>query len=167
MFLFSHKVISDSLWPHGLQHTRLPCPSISPRVCSNSCSSSQWWHPTISSSFTPFSFYSQCFPASGSFPMSQLFTSGGQSIGASGLASSSDEYSGVISFRMDWFDLLAVQGTLKSLLQHHNSKAPILQCSAFFIVQLLHLYMTTRKTTALTIWTFVSLSVWSRLLLLR
>ena len=62
---------------------------------------------------------------------------------------------------MDWFDLLAVQGTLKSLLQHHNSKAPILQCSAFFIVQLLHLYMTTRKTTALTIWTFVSLSVWS------
>ena len=81
-FLFSREVISDSLWPHGLQHARLPCPSVSPRVCANSCSSSQWWHPTISSSFTPFSFYSQCFPASGSFPMSQLFTSGGQSIGA-------------------------------------------------------------------------------------
>ena len=67
----------------------------------------------------------------------------------------SNEYSGLISFRMDWFDLLAVQGTLKSLLQHHSSKASILWCSAFFMVQLSHPYMTTRKTTALTIWTFV------------
>ena len=86
--------------------------------------------------------------------MSQFFTSGGQSIGASASASPSNEYSGLISFRMDWLDLLAVQGTLKSLLQHHSSKASIL-CSAFFIVQLSHPYMTTGKTTALTRWTFV------------
>ena len=82
----------------------------------------------------------QSFPASGSFPVSQLFTSGGQSIGASASSSSSsNEYSGLISFRVDWFDLLAVQGNLKSLFQHHNSKESILWCSAFFMVQLWHL----------------------------
>ena len=74
-------------WPHALQHTRLPCPSLSPRVCSNSCWLSWWCHPTISSSVAPFSFSPQSFPASGSFPMSQLFTSGGQSIGTSASAS--------------------------------------------------------------------------------
>ena len=84
--------------------------------------------------------------------MSWLFASGGQSIGTS--ASASNEYSGLISFIIDWLDLLAVQGTLKSLLQHHSSKAPILQCSAFFMVQLSHPYMTTGKNIALTIWTF-------------
>ena len=89
--------------------------------------------------------------------MSQLFVSGGQSIGASASASvPSNEYSGLISFRMDWLDLLAVQGTLKSLLQHHSSKASILQHSAFFMVQLSHPYTTTGKTTALTRRTFVS-----------
>ena len=77
------QVMSDSLWPHGLQHTRLPCPSPSPRVCPSSCSLSQWCHPTISSSATLFSFCLQSFPASGSFPVTQLFTSGGQSIRAS------------------------------------------------------------------------------------
>ena len=77
---FSHSVVSDSLWRHGLQHARLPCPSPSPRTCSNSCPSSQWWHPTISSSVIPFSSDPQSFPASGSFQMSQLFASGGQSI---------------------------------------------------------------------------------------
>ena len=87
--------------------------------------------------------------------MSQFFTSGGQSIGASALASVlPNEYSGLISFRMDWLDLLAVQGTLKSLLQHHSSKASILQLSAFFIVQLSNPYMTTGKTIALTRWIF-------------
>ena len=86
--------------------------------------------------------------------MGWLFTSGGQSTRAS--TSPSNEYSGLISFRIDWFDLPAVQGTLKSLLQHHNSKASILQHSAFFMVQLSHPYMTTRKTTALTTRTFVS-----------
>ena len=83
--------------------------------------------------------------------MSQFFTSGGESIGISASASSpSNEYSGLISFSMDWFDLLAVQGTLKSLLQHHSSKSSILQLSAFFTVQLSHPYMTTGKTIALT-----------------
>ena len=89
--------------------------------------------------------------------MSQLFASGGQSIGASASAASpSNEYSGLISFRMDWFDLLAVQGTLKSLLQHYSSKTSILQHSAFFIVQLSHPHMITGKTLALTIQNFVS-----------
>ena len=81
--LFSHSVMSNSLWPHGLQHTRLPCPSLSPGVCSNSCPLSWWCHPTISSSVFPFSSCPQSFPTSGSFPLSQLFASGGQSIGVS------------------------------------------------------------------------------------
>ena len=90
--------------------------------------------------------------------MSQLFISGGQSTGASVLASisPSNEYTGLISFRTDWFDLLAVQGTLKSLLQHHSSKALILWHSAFFMVQHSHLNMTTGKIIALTVWIFVS-----------
>ena len=114
----------DSLWPHDLQHPRLPCPSPSPEVCSNSCPLSQWCHPTISPSVAPFSSCPQAFPASGSFP-------GGQSIEASASAiSPSNEYSELV----DWFDFLAVQGTLESLL--HNSKAQILQRSAFFILDL-------------------------------
>ena len=81
---FSHSVVSSSLWPHGLQHARLPCPSpTTPRVYSNSCPSSWWCHPTISSSVTPFSSHLQSFPASGSFPMSQVFALGGQNIGVS------------------------------------------------------------------------------------
>ena len=84
---FSRSVVSDSLRPHGLQHARPPCPSPTPRVYSNSCPLSQWCHPTISSSVVPFSFRLQSFPASGSFPMSQSFASGGQSIGASASAS--------------------------------------------------------------------------------
>ena len=103
-------------------------------VCSNSCPLSRWCHPTISSSVVPFSSCPQSLPASGSFPMSQHFARGGQSIGVS--ASALDL--GLVSFRMDCLDLLAVQGTLKSLLQHHSSKASILQRSAFFTVQLSH-----------------------------
>ena len=87
MLLFSHSVVSESLWPHGPQHTRLPCPPPYPGVCSNSCPLSQWCHPTISSSFVPFSSCLQSLPASGSFPVSQLFASGNQSIGASASAS--------------------------------------------------------------------------------
>ena len=136
LLLFSRSVVSDSLWPHGLQHTRLPYPSPSPRVCSNSCPLNQWCHPTISSSGIPLSSCLQAFPASGSLPMSQLFTSGGQSIGSFSFSiSPSTEYSGLVSFRINWFDLLAVQGTLKSLSQHHSSKALILWHSAFFMVQ--------------------------------
>ena len=122
---FNCSVVSDSLRPHELQHARPLCLSPIPRVYSNSCPLRRWCHPTISSSVVSFSSCLQSFPASGSFPMSQLFASGGQSIGWSfsfGISPSS-EYSGLISFRMDWLDFLAVQGTLKSLLQHHSSKA--------------------------------------------
>ena len=137
--------------PHGLQHARLPCPS-SHRACSNSCPSGQWCHQTISFSVVPFSSYLQSFPVSGSIQMSQFFTSGGQSFCFS--ISPSNEYSLLISFRIDRFDLLAVRGTLKSLLQHHSSKASSLRHSAFFIVQLSYPYITTGKTIALTRWTF-------------
>ena len=154
---FSHSVMSYFLPPHGPQHTRPPCPSPAPRVYPNPCPSSRWCHPTLSSSVVPFSSCPQSFPASGSFQMSQLFTSGGWSIGVSVSfnISPSSEHPGLISFRMDWLDLLAVQGTLKSLLQHHSSKASILRCSAFLIVQLSQPYMTTGKTITLTRRTFV------------
>ena len=138
--------------PHGLQHTRPLCFPLSPRVCSNLCPLNQWCYSSsisssISSSTTPFSLCLPSFPASGSSPTSWLFTSGGQWIGAS--ASASVLPMKCISFRMDWLDLLAVQGTLKSLLQHHTSEASILRRSAFFIVQLSHPYVSTGSTTAL------------------
>ena len=233
--LFTHKVLSNSLQLHRLQHARLPCPSPSSRVCSNSCPLSQWCHPTISSSVTPCSSCPQSFPASGSFQwvgslhhtvkilelqlhyqsllslshvqlfatpwtvarQASLFITNSRNLlklmsiesvmpsshlilcrpllllpsvfpsesvlcirwpkywSFSFSISPSNEYWGLISFRMDWFDLLEVQWTLKSLLQHHSSKALILCCQAFFMVQLSHLYMTTGKTVALTRWTFV------------
>ena len=128
-----HSVMSDSLWPHEPQHTRLPCPSPTPGAYPNLCALSWWCHPTISSSVIPFSSYPQSFPASGSFQMSQLFTSGGQNISFSFNIYPSNEYQGLI-FRMDWLDLLAVQRTLKSPLQHYSSKASILQGTAFFII---------------------------------
>ena len=143
-------VVSDSLPSHESQLARPPCPPPTPGVYPNSCPSSQWGHPAISSSVVPFSSCLQSLPASGSFPMSHLFTWGGQSIGVSASACLSNEHPGLISFRMDWLDLLAVQGTLKSLLQHHSSEASIFQCSAFLTVQLSHPYMTTGKTIALT-----------------
>ena len=146
---FNHSVVSDFLRPHGLQHASLPWPSPIPRVYSNSCPSSLWCHPTTSSSVVPFSSYPQSFPALGSFQMSLLFIRWPKSWSFSFDISPSSEYSGLISFRMDWLDLLAVQGTLKSLLQHHSSKASILLCSAFFIVQLSHPYMTTGKNHSL------------------
>ena len=134
MLLFSSSVISNSLWPHGPQHTVITCPSLSPRVCSNSCPLSQWCHPTVSSSVAPS--YFQSSPESGRVfscestlhircPKCWIFSFS---------ISSSNEYSRLISFRMGWWNLLAVQGTLKSLPQHHSSKASILRCSAFFIV---------------------------------
>ena len=153
-FQFSCSVVSDSLRPHGLQYTRLPCPSPTTGVYSNSCPSSWWCHPTISSSVVLFSSHLQSFPASGSFQMS-LHIRQPKYGSFSFSISPSNEYSGLISFKMDWLDLLAVQGTLKSLLQHHSSKASILQCSAFFIVQLSHPSMTAGKTIALTRQTFV------------
>ena len=151
---FSRSVASDSLQPHEPQYARPPCPSPTPGVHPNPCPLSQWCHPTISSS-VPFSSCPQSFPASGSFQMSQLFTSGGPRTGVSGSTSVLPMNIPMISCRMDWLDLLAVQGTLKSLLQHHSSKASILWHSAFFIVQLSQPYMTTGKTIALTRRTFV------------
>ena len=103
--------MSDSVWPHELQHARPPCPSQNPQVYPNPCPSSRWCHPAITSSVVPFSSCPQSFPALGSFPMSQLFASGGQSMGSFSFnISPSNEHPGMISFRMDWLDLLAVQG---------------------------------------------------------
>ena len=135
-----------------MQHTRLPCPSSTSRAWSNSCPWTWWYHPTISSpSPSPPAFnlshYQGLFQwVSSSHPKYWRFTF---SIGPS------NEYSGLISFRTDWFDLLVVQGTLKSFLQHHSSRTPILRCPVFFIVQLSHPYVTTGKTIALTRLTFV------------
>ena len=128
---FSRSVMSDSLRPHRLRHTRLPSPSSTPGAYSNSWPSSQWCHPALSSFVVPFSSCLQSFPASGSFPMSQsvLHIRWPKYWSFSFSISPSNEYSGLISFRIDWFNLLVVQETLKSLLQHHSSKASILQCS--------------------------------------
>ena len=135
--------MSDSVTPWTVA-ARLPWLSLSPRVCSNSCALSQWCHSIISSSVAPFSSCPQSFPASGSFPIKlALHIRWPQYWNFSFSINPSNEYSGLISFRIDWFDLLAVQGTLKSLLQHHNSKASIFQHAAFFIVQLSHPYVTT------------------------
>ena len=134
---FSHSIMSDSLWPHELQHTRLLCPSPTAGVYPNPCPLSRWCHPTISSSVIPYSSCPQSFPTSGSFQMSQLFASGGQTIVVSASTS-------VLPMNtQDWSPLgwtgwtsLQSKGFSKSLLQHHSSKASILRCSAFFIVQL-------------------------------
>ena len=144
-----------SLWPHGLQHARLSCPSLTPRACSNSCPSSRWCHPTISSSVVPFSCL-QSFPASGSFPVSQFFASGGQSIGAS-ISASFLPMNIQDCLLLGWTDLLSLQsrGLSRVFFQHHSSKASIPRRSAFFTVQLSHPYMTTGKTIALTRRTFV------------
>ena len=141
--------MSDSLWPHGLQHTRPPCPSPPPGVHSDSCALSQWCHPTISSSLVPFSSCLQSFPASGSFQMSQFFASGGQSIGVSALTL-------VLPMNIqDWFPL-GWTGWISLLSKgfsrvFSNATVQKHQCfgTQFFIVQLSHPYMTTGKTIAL------------------
>ena len=146
--------MSNSLQPYEPQHARSPCPSLTPGVHQTHVhqvsDAIQPSHPLSSPSPCP-----QTLPASESFQMSQLYPWGGQSIGASASVLPMNEYSGLISFRIGRLDLLAVQGTLKSLLQHHSSKAWVLQCSAYFIVQFSHPYMTTGKTIALTRQTFV------------
>ena len=156
---FSRSIVSGSLRPHGPQNSRLPCQSPTPRVHPNSCPSSRWCHSVISSSVVPFSSCPQSFPTSGSFQMSQLFASGGQSWNFIFNIRPSNEHPGLISFRMDWLDLLAVQRTLKSLLQHYSSKAWIPWHSGFFMVQLSHPYMTIGKTIASTRWTFVGKAI--------
>ena len=141
---FSQSIMYNSLWPHGLQHAKPPCPATTSGVYSNSCPLSQWCHPTISSSAVPFSFCLLSFPASGSFPVESVLRIRWPKYWSFSITPS-NEYSGLISFRIDWLDLLVVQRTLKSLLQHHSSKASILRCSAFFIVQLSHQYMMVGK----------------------
>ena len=154
--LFSHSVVSNSLGPHGLQHARPPCPSLTPGAYSNSYPLSQGCHPTISSSIIPFSSYPQSLPAPGSFHESALQIRWSNYCSFSFSINPSNEYSRLISFRIDWFNLLVLQGTHKNLFQHHSWKASILMHSAFFMVQLAHLYMTTGKTIALNRRTFVS-----------
>ena len=145
---FSCSVMSNSFRPHESQHARPSCPSPTPRVHPNPFPSSQWCHPTISSSVVPFSSCPQSFPASGSFQMTVKWCfhiRWPKYWSFSFNISPSNEHPGLISFRMDWLDLLAVQGTLKSLLQHHSSKGSILRLSVFFLVQLSHPYMTLEK----------------------
>ena len=136
---FSRSVMSDSLWPHELQHARPPCPSPTPGVHSYSCPLSWWCHPAISPSVIPFSRL-QSLPTSESSHESTLHMRWPKYWSFSFNISPSKEHPGLISFRIDWLDLLAIQGTLKSLLQHHNSKASILRQSTFFTVQLSHPY---------------------------
>ena len=131
--------MSDSLQPHGLQHTRLACPSLYPGVGSNSCPLRKWRYLTVSSSAAPFFFCLSIFSIE-----SALHIRWPKYWSFSFSISPFNEYSDLTSFRIDWFDLLSVQGTLKSLLQHHSSKASILQCSAFFMVQLSHPYVNER-----------------------
>ena len=152
---FSCSVVSDSLRSYGLQHTRPPCPSATPGVYPNSCPVNWWCHPTVSSSVVP-SLPALIFPSIRVFSNeSVLHIRWPKYWSFSFNISPSNEYSSLISFRMDWLDLLAVQGTLKTLFQHHSSKASILRRSAFFIVKLSHSYITTGKTTAMTRWIFV------------
>ena len=151
---FSCSVMSNSLWPCGLQYARLPCPSPTPGAGSNPCPLSWWWHHFI-----------LCCPLlllPSIFPSIRVFSNGSvlrmrwpKYWSFSFSISSSNAHSGLISFRMDWFALYAVQANLKSLLQHHSSKSSILLCSAFFMVLLSHIYMTIGETIALTKWTFV------------
>ena len=136
------------LWSHGLQHIRLPYTSLSPRVCWNSCLLNRWYYLTISSSVIPFSFCLQSFPVSESFPMSWLFKSGSQSLEIQLQQESFQWILRVDFFMIDCFDLLAVQETLKSLLQDHSLKTSILWWSAFFMVQLSHLYVATEENVA-------------------
>jgi len=154
LLLCSHLVVSDSLWPHGLQQAWLLCLLLSPRVCSNSCALSQWCHSTILSSVSSpsaisLSQHESIFNQSAPCIRWPKYWSIDFSI------SPSKEYSGFISFRIYWFDLLAVQGTLKSYLQHHSLKESILWCPHFFMVQLSHPNMTAGKTIDLTRWAFV------------
>ena len=152
---FNLSIVPNSVQPHEPQHTRLPCPPPIPRVYQNSCPMSRWCHQTISSSVVSFSSCPQSFPLSGTFPISQLFTSGGQSIGVSGstsvLPTNTQDWS-----HLGWADWISLQSKgLSRVLSNTTVKASILQLSAFFTVQLSHPYMTTGKIIALTRRTFV------------
>ena len=153
-YQFSHSVVSDSLWSHGLQYARLPCPSLNSRTCSNSCPLSWWCHPAISSSVIPFS-HLQSFPESGSFPMSQFFSSM-----AKALELQLQHQSFKWIFRTDflWDGLVGSPCSPRDSQESSPTpqlKASIFWCSDFVMIQLSHPYMTTGKATALTRQTFV------------
>ena len=153
---FSRSIVSDSLQPHELQQARPPCPSTTARVYLNSYPLSRCCHPTNSSSVVPFSSHLQSFPASGSFSNDSVLCIKWPKYWSFTFSISlSSENSGLISFRVEWLDLFAAQGTLKRFLQHHSAKASIIWHSAFFKVQLSHPFMTPGKTIALTRQTFV------------
>ena len=146
-----------ALQPHGLQHARPPCPSPCPGVCASSCPLTRCCHPTISSLCYPLLLLPSIFPSIRVFSNESVICIRWPKYWSFSFSISPfNEYSEFISFSIDWFDVLPFQGTLKSLLQHHSSKAPILQCSAFFMVQLSHWNISTGKTIALTIQMFVS-----------
>ena len=148
--------MSNSLWPHDLQHARPLCPSPTPGIYSNSCPLSQWCHSNHLILCHPLLLPPSIFPSIKVFSNESILHIRWLKYWSFSFnISLSNEYSGLISFRMDWLVFLAIQGTLKSLLQHHSSKASILRHSAFFIVQLSHPYMATGKTIALTRQTFV------------
>ena len=148
---FSHSVVFYSLQPCGLQHAMLPCISPTCRACSNSCPSSWWCHPTISSSVVPFSSCLQSSPASGSLSNVRSSHQVAKVLEFQ-LQHQSFQWIFRTDFLQDWLIWSPCSpGDSKSLLQHHSSKASILQCSAFFILQLSHPYMTSGKTIALTV----------------
>ena len=152
---FSRSVMSDSLRPHRPQHSRPPCPSPTPGVYSNSSPIESVMPSNYLILCRPLLLLPSIFPSIGVFSNESVLRIRWLKYWSFSFnISPSNEHSGLISFRMGWLDLLAVQGTLKSLLQHHSSKASILRCSAFFIVQLSYPYMTTGKTIALIRWTF-------------
>ena len=147
--------MSDSLQPHGLQHTRPPCPSPSTKACLSSCTLHQWCHPAISS-WLPLLLLPSIFPRLRDFSSeSAVYIRWPKYWSFSFSISPSNQFSELISLKIDGFDLLAVQGTLWNLLQHQSSKASILQCCAFFVVRPSQPYVTTGRTTALTVQTFV------------
>ena len=161
IILFSCSVLSNSLWCHRPQHTRLPCPSLSPRVCSNSCPSSQWCHPTICHPLL----LHLIFPSIRAFSKeSVLHIRRPKYWSLSFSISPTNEYPGLISFRIGWFDLLAVQGTLKSLLQNHSSKASVIWFSVFFMVQLSYPSLSTwllEKLAIITLHLMVLMDNWA------
>ena len=147
--------MSDSLQPHGLQYIRPPCPSTSPEVCPSSCPFHQWcplilWHPLLLLPSMSLNIRDFCNELSVHIRWPKYWN-------FSFSINPSSEYSGFISLKIEWFDLFTLQGTLRSLLQHHSSKASILWRSAFYTVQLSRPYMTTGKNIALTMWTFVGI----------
>ena len=154
LLLFSHPVVSISLWFHGLQHASPPCPSLSPEVCPNSCPLHYVIQP--SHPLSPLLLLPSVFPSIRDFSNElAVHIRWPKYWSFSFSISPSNEYSRLISIMTDWFDLLAVQGTFRNLIQHHNLKASVLSCSAFFTAQISQTYVTTGKSIALTIWTSV------------